>query len=113
MIKDLDPHISDDMLPHPIGKIDKCELQDHFTHEYGKHDEDIIQYIFHPGFSTKEQVTEVSGRGVGMDVVKTNIEGMSGTIKVTTEMGKGSVFKISLPLTMAIIDGMIVRIGSE
>ncbi len=76
-------------------------------------DEDIIQYIFHPGFSTKEQVTEVSGRGVGMDVVKTNIEGMSGTIKVTTEMGKGSVFKISLPLTMAIIDGMIVRIGSE
>ncbi len=76
-------------------------------------DEDIIQYIFHPGFSTKEQVTEVSGRGVGMDVVKTNIEGMSGNIKVTTEMGKGSVFKISLPLTMAIIDGMIVRIGQE
>ncbi len=76
-------------------------------------DDDIIQYIFHPGFSTKEQVTEVSGRGVGMDVVKTNIEGMSGSIKVTTEMGKGSVFKISLPLTMAIIDGMIVRLGGE
>ncbi len=76
-------------------------------------DDDIIQYIFHPGFSTKEQVTEVSGRGVGMDVVRTNIEGMSGDIKVTTEMGKGSVFKVSLPLTMAIIDGMIIRIGEE
>jgi two-component system chemotaxis sensor kinase CheA len=76
-------------------------------------DEDIIQYIFHPGFSTKEQVTEVSGRGVGMDVVKTNIEKLSGEVKVKTEMGKGSVFKVVLPLTMAIIDGMIIRTGSE
>lgn len=76
-------------------------------------DLEIIQYIFHPGFSTKEQVTEVSGRGVGMDVVKTNIERVSGDVKVYTEMGKGSVFKICLPLTMAIIDGMIVRVGDE
>lgn len=76
-------------------------------------DEDIIQYIFHPGFSTKEQVTEVSGRGVGMDVVKTNIEKLSGEVKVKTEMGKGSVFKVVLPLTMAIIDGMVVRAGEE
>lgn len=74
---------------------------------------EMIQYIFHPGFSTKEQVTEVSGRGVGMDVVKTNIEGMSGSIEVRTEMGKGSTFKVCLPLTMAIIDGMVVRVGSE
>lgn len=74
---------------------------------------EMIQYIFHPGFSTKEQVTEVSGRGVGMDVVKTNIEGMSGSIEVKTEMGKGSTFKVCLPLTMAIIDGMVVRVGSE
>ena len=76
-------------------------------------DDEIIQYIFHPGFSTKEQVTEVSGRGVGMDVVKTNIEKLSGEVKVITEMGKGSIFKVVLPLTMAIIDGMIVRTGSE
>jgi two-component system chemotaxis sensor kinase CheA len=74
---------------------------------------EMIQYIFHPGFSTKEQVTEVSGRGVGMDVVKTNIEGMSGSIEVHTEMGKGSIFKVCLPLTMAIIDGMVVRVGEE
>jgi len=72
-------------------------------------DEDIIQYIFHPGFSTKEQVTEVSGRGVGMDVVKTNIEALSGSVGVKTVVGKGSTFRISLPLTMAIIDAMIVR----
>jgi two-component system chemotaxis sensor kinase CheA len=76
-------------------------------------DEEMIQYIFHPGFSTKEQVTEVSGRGVGMDVVKTNIEKLSGEVKVKTELGKGSVFKVVLPLTMAIIDGMVVRTGSE
>lgn len=76
-------------------------------------DQEIIQLIFHPGFSTKEQVTEVSGRGVGMDVVKTNIERVSGDVKVFTELGKGSVFKICLPLTMAIIDGMIVRVGDE
>ena len=76
-------------------------------------DEDIIQYIFHPGFSTKEQVTEVSGRGVGMDVVKTNIEKLSGEVRVKTEMGKGSVFKVVLPLTMAIIDGMVVRVGDN
>lgn len=76
-------------------------------------DEDMIQYIFHPGFSTKEQVTEVSGRGVGMDVVKTNIEKLSGEVKVSTELGKGSVFKVVLPLTMAIIDGMVVRTGDE
>ncbi|PIK16597.1 chemotaxis protein CheA [Halobacteriovorax sp. JY17] len=76
-------------------------------------DEDIIQYIFHPGFSTKEQVTEVSGRGVGMDVVKTNIEKLSGEVKVKTELGKGSVFKVVLPLTMAIIDGMVIRVGDN
>lgn len=76
-------------------------------------DEDIIQYIFHPGFSTKEQVTEVSGRGVGMDVVKTNIEKLSGEVRVKTEMGKGSVFKVVLPLTMAIIDGMVIRVGND
>lgn len=64
--------------------------------------------IFHAGFSTKDQVTEVSGRGVGMDVVKTNIEQLGGEIQITSSPGKGSSFKIVLPLTLAIIDGIIV-----
>jgi two-component system chemotaxis sensor kinase CheA len=76
-------------------------------------DDEIVQYIFHPGFSTKEEVTEVSGRGVGMDVVKTNIEKLSGSVVVKTEVGVGSTFKVVLPLTLAIIDGMVVRIGDE
>lgn len=76
-------------------------------------DAEVIQYIFHPGFSTKEQVSEVSGRGVGMDVVKTNIEKLSGDVRVHTELGKGSTFKIVLPLTMAIIDGLVIKVGAE
>lgn len=76
-------------------------------------DTEAVNLIFHPGFSTKAEVTEVSGRGVGMDVVKTNIEKLSGTVQVTSVMGKGSIFKVVLPLTLAIIDGMIVRIGEE
>ncbi|NCN95366.1 MAG: chemotaxis protein CheA, partial [Bdellovibrionales bacterium] len=69
----------------------------------------IIQLIFHPGFSTKAEVSEISGRGVGMDVVKTNIEGMSGRVQVKTKLGGGSTFRIELPLTMAVIDGMILN----
>jgi two-component system chemotaxis sensor kinase CheA len=76
-------------------------------------DADVIQLIFHPGFSTKDEVSEVSGRGVGMDVVKTNIEKLSGDVRVTTNMGTGSIFKIVLPLTMAIIDGMVIKVGPE
>lgn len=76
-------------------------------------DQEVIQLIFHPGFSTKDQVSEVSGRGVGMDVVKTNIEKLSGSVRVLTNLGRGSTFKIVLPLTMAIIDGMVVRVGKE
>lgn len=76
-------------------------------------DQEAVELVFHPGFSTKAQVTEVSGRGVGMDVVKTNIEKMQGEVLVETEVGKGSTFKIILPLTMAIIDGMVVRCEGE
>lgn len=76
-------------------------------------DDDIINLIFHPGFSTKEAVSEISGRGVGMDVVKTNIEKLSGEVKVISEIGKGSVFKVILPLTLAIIEGMVTKIGEE
>ncbi|OQW47967.1 MAG: hypothetical protein A4S09_14310 [Proteobacteria bacterium SG_bin7] len=72
-------------------------------------DQDAINLIFHSGFSTKSQVSEVSGRGVGMDVVKTNIEALQGEVQVETSLGHGTTFKVILPLTLAIIDGMIVR----
>ncbi|OGV52080.1 MAG: hypothetical protein A2X49_06850 [Lentisphaerae bacterium GWF2_52_8] len=76
-------------------------------------DKEVFALIFEPGFSTAEVVTEVSGRGVGMDVVRRNIESLRGQIDIQSEMGKGSVFSIRLPLTLAIIDGMVVRIAAE
>lgn len=76
-------------------------------------DQEVIQLIFHPGFSTKEQVTEVSGRGVGMDVVKTNIEQLGGEVKLMSKVGQGSSLKIILPLTLAIIEGIVIRADEE
>lgn len=76
-------------------------------------DKDCYALIFHPGFSTKAVVTDVSGRGVGMDVVKTNIESLQGEVLIESTLGQGSCIKIVLPLTLAIIDGMIVKIGTE
>jgi two-component system, chemotaxis family, sensor kinase CheA len=76
-------------------------------------DQEIIQLIFHPGFSTKEQVTEVSGRGVGMDVVKTNIEGLGGEVKLMSRLGEGSSLRIILPLTLAIIEGLVIKLGGD
>jgi two-component system chemotaxis sensor kinase CheA len=74
---------------------------------------DIHQLIFAPGFSTAEVVTEISGRGVGMDVVKRNIEALRGRIDIQTETGKGTTFSIKLPLTLAILDGLLVQVGDE
>ena len=76
-------------------------------------DKEVFNMIFEPGFSTAAVVTDVSGRGVGMDVVRKNIESLRGQAEIRSELGKGSVFKMSLPLTLAIIDGMVVRVGSE
>lgn len=73
----------------------------------------LYELIFHPGFSTKETVTEVSGRGVGMDVVKKCIERLKGKIAIESVPGRGAHFQFKLPLTMAIIDGMVIRIGTE
>jgi two-component system chemotaxis sensor kinase CheA len=75
--------------------------------------DEILTLIFAPGFSTAEKVTAVSGRGVGMDVVKRNIDKLRGKIEISSEVGKGSTFKIKLPLTMAIIDGLVVRVGDD
>ncbi|MCP4350501.1 MAG: chemotaxis protein CheA [Desulfobacterales bacterium] len=76
-------------------------------------DQDVFSLIFEPGFSTSNIISDISGRGVGMDVVKTNIEKLRGQIDIQSRPGEGTVFKISLPLTLAIIDGMVLRVGSE
>lgn len=76
-------------------------------------DKEIFDMLFAPGLSTSENVSELSGRGVGMDVVKRNIEDLRGSIEITSEEGKGSTFRIKLPLTLAIIDGMMVKVGTE
>ena len=76
-------------------------------------DDQIWPLIFKPGFSTAEKVTDVSGRGVGMDVVKRNIEGLGGAVTIKTALGKGTTFTLKLPLTLAIIEGMTVRVGKE
>ncbi|MBU0755047.1 MAG: chemotaxis protein CheW, partial [Planctomycetes bacterium] len=69
------------------------------------------QLIFEPGFSTADKVTDVSGRGVGMDVVKKNLEKLKGCVDVYSQPGQGSVFVLRIPLTLAIIEGMLVRVG--
>jgi len=76
-------------------------------------DTEVFNYIFLPGFSTAEKVTDISGRGVGMDVVRRNIEALRGSVEIHSTPGKGSVFSMRLPLTMAIIDGMVVRVGAQ
>ncbi len=76
-------------------------------------DDQIYDLIFRPGFSTADVVTDVSGRGVGMDVVRRNIRSLGGTIEVKSETGEGSKFTIRLPLTLAILDGQLVRVGRE
>jgi len=76
-------------------------------------DHDIHNMIFAPGFSTADKVTDISGRGVGMDVVRRNIEALRGKVEIHSTPGKGSTFVMRLPLTMAIIDGMIIRVGDQ
>lgn len=76
-------------------------------------DAQSLALIFLPGFSTKDQISSVSGRGVGMDVVKTNIQRLNGTITIDSESGKGSVFTIALPLTLAILPVLLLRIGNQ
>lgn len=76
-------------------------------------DLDILRLLFTPGFSTAERVTDVSGRGVGMDVVKTNIEKLGGTIEIFTAPGKGTTFRLLLPLTLAIIPSLIVEVENQ
>ena len=76
-------------------------------------DQEAFQLIFLPGFSTSEKITNVSGRGVGLDVVKTMIDKLNGTVTVSSVHNKGTTFSIKLPLTLAIIQGLLVRVGKE
>ena len=76
-------------------------------------DQQVYELIFMPGFSTAEQVSDVSGRGVGMDVVRRNIQSLGGNIEIKSELGKGSVIAIHLPLTLAILDGQSIAVGDE
>jgi two-component system chemotaxis sensor kinase CheA len=92
--------------------LDKCEEKNLLTkprHEYL--DREVFDMLFAPGFSTKDQVTEFSGRGVGLDVVAKNIKKVGGSVIISSELGIGSEFAIKIPLTLAIINGMMMKVG--
>lgn len=89
----------------------KAEEAGLITPEARLSDHELFQYIFHPGFSTAQEITSISGRGVGMDVVKRAIEGLRGTIELTSKAGEGTKATLRLPLTLAIVEGMLVRVG--
>ncbi|WP_166240965.1 chemotaxis protein CheA [Paenibacillus turpanensis] len=84
-----------------------------YRNEADMSDREVYQLIFLPGFSTKDSISEFSGRGVGMDVVMKNIESIGGTVSVDSDPGRGSAITIKIPLTLAIIDGMNVKVGSS
>ncbi|RMF85602.1 MAG: chemotaxis protein CheA [Nitrospinota bacterium] len=93
--------------------VAKARAQGLIDSDKGLSEHELFHLIFMPGFSTAEQVTDVSGRGVGMDVVKRNVEALQGRIEVSSTPGRGSTFTIRVPLTLAITDGMLVRVGEE
>lgn len=108
--------IADDGKGLPLAKIKEKIIKNGLATEEevaGMSDQAIQQYIFKAGFSTAEQVTSVSGRGVGMDVVRTNIEKIGGSIVLKSIEGKGSTFFIKIPLTLAIVSALIVESGGE
>ena len=76
-------------------------------------DREALNLLFAPGFSTAEVVTNVSGRGVGMDVVKSNIERIGGVVDLTSRWGEGTTLKLKIPLTLAIIPGLVVTVGNS
>ena len=88
-------------------------MENGLIHSDDMPDSDIWKLIFEPGFSTAAEVTDVSGRGVGMDVVRRNIESIGGRIEIESKVGEGSSFNIHLPLTLAIVDGMCVAVGDQ
>ena len=93
----------------------KAVEKGHITPEQAEKmtDKDAIELLFRPSFSTAEQISELSGRGVGLDVVRTNVESLGGSIEAKTEVGVGSTFTIRLPLTLAIIQALMAEVGTE
>ncbi|MBO4705906.1 MAG: chemotaxis protein CheA [Spirochaetaceae bacterium] len=106
--------IIDDGKGIDVSKIKKKAVERGLIHpDKALTDQEAYQLMFSPGFSTADKITNVSGRGVGLDVVKTQIEKLNGSVIVTSQPGYGSKFSIHIPLTMAIIQGLLVRVGSE
>ena len=106
--------ITDDGAGIDAARIESKAIEKEVIEEdHNLSSEEIVDLIFNPGFSMAEQVSDVSGRGVGMDVVRRNIRGLGGSVEVKTEVGVGSVFTIRLPLTLAILDGQLAKVGSE
>ena len=97
----------------PAKVLDKAIAQGLVESEFNGSTNDILSLIFQPGFSTAETITDVSGRGVGMDVVRGSISRLRGRIEVDSVVGVGTTFRIYLPLTLAIIDGMLVGVGEQ
>lgn len=99
----------------PAKLVEKAIEKEVITLEQAEQmsDREIFQLIFAPGFSTAKKVTDVSGRGVGMDVVKTNIQKLKGMIEIDSTLGKGTTFTVKLPLTLAIIQGLLVKVKDE
>jgi two-component system chemotaxis sensor kinase CheA len=104
--------VSDDGAGINVAKV-KAKAEKMGISTDGLNDNDIKNLIFAQGFSTNEVVTDISGRGVGMDVVKTKIAALGGTVDLVSEEGKGSTFVIKLPLTLQIIQALLVRVGNE
>ncbi len=107
--------IEDDGAGIPVEKIKAKAVQMNLVTEAAASkltDKEILAYIFQPGFSTAEKITSVSGRGVGMDVVRTQIERIGGTIDLSTRLGHGTVIRIKIPLTLAIISALVVESGN-
>ncbi|NLY26877.1 MAG: chemotaxis protein CheA, partial [Alcaligenaceae bacterium] len=105
--------VADDGAGLSRERILKKAIQQGFPVSESTPDEELWQLIFAPGFSTAEKVTDISGRGVGMDVVRRNIQAMGGHIQLSSRAGQGTSTRIVLPLTLAILDGMSVRVGNE
>ena len=108
--------IGDDGRGLPVEKIRAKVLAQGLTTEAElaqMNEHDVLRFIFRPGFSTAQHITSVSGRGVGMDVVKTNIERIGGTIELRSKEGRGTTFTIKIPLTLAIVSALIVQAGGE
>jgi len=106
--------IKDDGAGIDVDKVRKKAIEKGLIHpDKVISDQDAYQLIMQPGFSTADKISNISGRGVGLDVVKTMITNLKGNISVSSEHGKGTTFTIKLPLTLAIIQGLLVKVGKE